>query len=267
MEPYTLCADSHIENPSANIAVTGGGGNIGSNFVRSAERHLKLHVIERPGVLVPEDIRQRAAVTYADIRDWNRMLDILNGKDTLVHFAAICHDDASWEQIYEVNIQGTRNAFNSAVIAGCKKIIFASSIHSVLGYPQNYAVKPRDPVFPVNEYGVSKCFGEAYGRYLSKMKPISFYCIRIGTYIPIDKKSRPDQLFMKGAFVSDRDLNQLINKILNDTKLRFAIFHGISMNDQPRMDSSLAHELLDYTPEDDFTPANPLFTDMFDKFQ
>jgi len=59
------------------------------------------------------------------------------------------------------------------------------------------------------------------------------------------------------TFVSDRDLNQLIEKSIDDLSLQFAIFHGISDNRFKRFDISDARELLGYSPRDDVTQMHP----------
>jgi nucleoside-diphosphate-sugar epimerase len=40
-------------------------------------------------------------------------------------------------------------------------LIFASSIHAVIGYPKRDATPDRRSGPPLNMYGASKCFGEA----------------------------------------------------------------------------------------------------------
>ena len=49
--------------------------------------------------------------------------------------------------------------------AGCKRIVFASSVNAVLGYRGEVAAQADDPVFPQNVYGATKCWGEALARY------------------------------------------------------------------------------------------------------
>ena len=48
-----------------------------------------------------------------------------------------------------------------------RRIIYASSIHAVSGYPRTVQVKTHEPVNPGDLYGVTKCFGEALGRYMA----------------------------------------------------------------------------------------------------
>ncbi len=52
-------------------------------------------------------------------------------------------------------------------------------------------------------------------------------------------------------------LNQLIERCIDDKKLQFAVFNGLSKNRFNRLDISDARELLGYAPQDDLTEVNP----------
>ena len=56
---------------------------------------------------------------------------------------------------------------------------------------------------------------------------------------------------------SERDLIQLIQKSIDDERLRFAIFQGVSDNRFKRLDISDARELVGYAPQDDLTELQP----------
>src|SRR5262249_39621390 len=79
----------------------------------------------------------------------------------VVHLAANPDPSASWESLLPDNFITTYNMFTAAQEAGCRRLIFASSIHAVWNYPREVVVKPDMPIWPENIYGVSKCFGEA----------------------------------------------------------------------------------------------------------
>jgi hypothetical protein len=59
------------------------------------------------------------------------------------------------------------------------------------------------------------------------------------------------------AFVSNRDLTQLIHRCIDVENLRFAILHGLSNSRFNRLDISDARELVGYDPQDDVTEENP----------
>lgn len=162
----------------------------------------------------------------------------------------------------QANIIGTYNAFVAAKAAGCRRFIFASSIHAVSGYPADVQVKTNDPVNPGDLYGVSKCFGEALGRYMAEQENLSTIAIRIGGSQPLEFAMDPKGLGMLDAWVSQRDLNQLINLCIDAEGIRFAIFNGLSDNRFKRLDISDAREILGYQPVDDLTELNPRTRDL-----
>jgi nucleoside-diphosphate-sugar epimerase len=48
----------------------------------------------------------------------------------------------------------TFNIFLTAKKSGVKRVIYASSIHAISGYPQDTQVKTTDPVNPGDLYGM-----------------------------------------------------------------------------------------------------------------
>ena len=110
---------------------------------------------------------------------------------------------------------------------------------------------------PGDLYGVSKCFGEALGRYMAEQEELSVIVLRIGGFQPPEAARKPN-LTMMDAWVSHRDLNQLIEKSIDVKNLKFAILHGLSDNRFKRLDISDARQLVGYAPQDDFTRENPL---------
>ncbi|RYG48261.1 NAD(P)-dependent oxidoreductase, partial [bacterium] len=172
------------------------------------------------------------------------------------HMAGDPDASAEWESLHATNIVGTYNVFVAAKAAGCRRVIVASSIHAVSGYPAGVQVKPDEPVNPGDLYGVSKCFGEALARYMAEPEGVNAICLRIGAFQPLEH-AQGDDLTNMDAFVSHRDLHQLIVRCIDDERLKFAIFHGLSDNAFKRLDISNARELVGYAPMDDFTRENP----------
>ncbi len=118
-------------------------------------------------------------------------------------------------------------------------------------------VKTTDPVNPGDLYGVSKCFGEALGRYFAEKEGLSVIALRIGAFQRRETAHAPENVGLVDAFVSRRDLNQLIGRCIDAEQLQFAIFNGLSNNRFKRLDISDARDLLGYEPEDDFAQENP----------
>jgi len=243
------------------VLVTGAAGRIGSFFAEKTSRHYSLRLMVAEGDETDE-IRDFGEIVTGDLLDLDRMKELCRDIDTVVHLAADPSPSATWESVVGANITGTYHTFVAAKAAGCRRVIHASSIHAVSGYPTDMQVKTSDPVNPGDLYGVSKCFGEAMSRYMAEKQDVSAITVRIGAFQPRAAGAEPDNAAMLDAFASRRDLVQLLTKAIEADHIQFAIFHGISNNRYKRLDITDARQLLGYDPQDDLAQENPQFSDL-----
>lgn len=244
------------------VLVTGAAGNIGSYFARHSHQKYKLRLMIRETDTDLETLKPTGEIVTGELHDLDRLKEVCRGIDTVVHMAGDPSPTATWDSLLEANIKGVYNIFIAAKAAGCRRVIHASSIHAVSGYPADVQVKTSEPVNPGDLYGVSKCFGEALGRYMAEKEGLSVITLRIGAFQPPETVKGEDGLGMLDAFVSERDLNQLINRCIDVENVKFAILHGLSNNRFKRLDISDARELVGYDPEDDSTALNPQTKDL-----
>jgi len=239
----------------------GAAGRIGSFFAAHSQGRydLRLMIQETDD---SAEIQEYGEVVTGDIGDLDRMKEVCRDIDTVVHLAADPSPDATWASVLHTNITGTYHTFVAAKARGCRRVIYASSIHAVSGYPPDVQVKTSEPVNPGDLYGVSKCFGEALGRYMAEQEGLSVIALRIGAFQPLETAESDSGLPMLDAFVSHRDLNQLIQRCIDVESLQFAIFHGLSNNRFKRLDISDARALVGYDPQDDLTAVNPRLKDL-----
>lgn len=243
------------------VLVTGAGGRIGTYFAEHSQGRYDLRLmVESEGQA--KDIRAYGEVVVGNLLDLSHLKEVCQGVDTVLHLAADPSPSATWDSLRDNNIIGTYNTFVAAKAAGCRRIVYASSIHAVSGYPPDVQVKTNDPVNPGDLYGVTKCFAEALGRYMAEREGVSVIAIRIGAFQPIEAAKEEQGYKMLDAFVSHRDLNQLIQRSIDVENLKWALFHGLSDNRFKRMDITDARELVGYAPEDDLTELNPKLKDL-----
>jgi len=242
------------------VLVTGAAGRIGSYFAGHTHEKYDLVLFDRDAREL-EKVKGWGRVVAGELSDLQGLNDACQGVDTVLHLAGNPSPDQTWASVVENNISGTYHAFVAAKAAGCRRVIFASSIHAVSGYPKDVQVKTSEPVNPGDLYGVSKCFGEALGRYMAAQEGLSVIAIRIGAFQPLSTAEKPDLSMMDG-YVSHRDLLQLLERCVDVEGVRFAILHGLSDNRFKRMDISDARELVGYQPQDDFTELNPLLREL-----
>lgn len=239
------------------VLVTGAAGNIGKYFCQNSHRKYRLLMLVHHLDDDAKKLQRLGRLVEGDITDLPFMKKLCKGVDTVLHLAADASPDATWESVRSLNLDGAYNCFIAAKANKVRRFIYASSIHAVSGYPADYQVHTNDPVNPGDLYGVSKCFGEALGRYMAEQEGLSTICLRIGAFQPPASARSAKGVKMLDAWVSQRDLNQLIEKCIDNETLTFAIFHGLSDNRFKRLDITDARELVGYAPQDDATKTNP----------
>lgn len=243
------------------VLVTGAAGRIGAYFAEhSHERYaLRLMVLESE-LATADRLRPYGEVVTGDITDFAQMQAVCAGIDTVVHLAATPSPSATWDVLLPLNIDGVYNTFTAAQQAGCRRVVYASSVHAILGAPDGVQVKASEPVHPADLYGVSKAFGEVLGRYMAEQLGMSVIALRIGAFQPPDAVR--DRLQLADTWVSHRDLNHLIQRCIDVEDVGFAILHGLSDNLFNRADISDARTLVGYEPQDDFFRLNPALAEL-----
>src|SRR5687767_13387604 len=142
------------------VLITGAGGSMGTYLAEHSHSKYQMRLMVRDREDA-SDIDRLGEIVIGDIGDLEIMKEVCRDIDTVVHLAADPDPDATWSSLLPVNIVGTYNTFVAAKAAGCRRVVYASSIHAVSGYPPDRQVRAGDPVNPGDLYGVTKCFGEA----------------------------------------------------------------------------------------------------------
>lgn len=244
------------------VLITGAAGRIGSAFAEARHEKYDLRLAIHPDQQESaSSLKQWGEVIDARLEDLPRLKEICQGVDTVVHLAANPAGHALWKSLLKDNIEGTYNLMVAAKAAGCRRVIYASSVHAVFAYPEEKQVSTDDPVSPGDLYGVSKCFGEALGRYMALCEDLSVIGLRIGGFDPYDQLVIRKPQFILDLYVSPRDLFQLMDLCIEDEKIQFALFNGISNNRNKRLDISDARQVLGYTPLDDSYKIHPKATE------
>ncbi len=254
---YSLAPLPSLPPRIRKVLVTGAAGRIGSYYTGHAPGHHHRRLLVRTKDDRSHKLEAFGEIVTGTLDDCAALEKACAGIDTVLHLAGNPRPDAGWDELLEANIKGTRNVLAAAKTAGCRRVVLASSIHAVSGYSADVQVRTAEPVNPGDLYGVSKCFAEALGRYYAEKEGLSVIALRIGAFQSMETARKEDSLWMMDCFVSRRDLHSLIVKCIDDTRLRFAIFHGVSDNRFKRLDISDARELLGYQPQDDLTRENP----------
>ncbi|MFZ1752969.1 MAG: NAD(P)-dependent oxidoreductase [Caldilineaceae bacterium] len=230
------------------LLLTGASGRIGSFFLKTYKDDYDFVLTDK----------REPAETHgypfhlADLSDFAAVQALCEGVDTVVHLGADPSMEATWESLLPNNVIATYNVFEAARLAGCRRVIFASSINAVFGYPADVQVHREMPIFPINLYGATKCWGEALGRYYSATHRLSSICLRFGAVQPRDSSHIDLEHPYIDIILTWDDCARLIASAVNaaDT-ISFGIYHGVSENRYKRLDISSARRELGYAPQDD----------------
>jgi dihydroflavonol-4-reductase len=117
--------------------ITGANGFIGSHLTRFLiNRGEKVRVLVRPKSNLRSLEGLPVEVAYADLREANSLPPALRNVQRVYHVAA---DYRLWaenpEEIYESNVNGTRNLLAAARQAGIDRFIYTSSVGTLVPPP------------------------------------------------------------------------------------------------------------------------------------
>jgi len=256
-------------NNAKLVLITGASGNLGAKLRRHLEGRYRLRLL---------DINPRgdASIVRADLSRWSvEWTERFRQADVVVHLAADPTAHQTWHRVIEPNIDGVVNVFYASVLAGVRRVIYASSNHVMGGYKDEpdppritteipskpgtrYVVdgEPRDST----PYGSAKLFGERVGKCFSDSTGLSVIAARIGWVPPGD--NRPEDLptereaWFRMMWLSNRDFCQLIERCIEaDPGIRFAVVNGMSANTGMRWDLEYTKKLVGYEPQDDVARA------------
>jgi dTDP-glucose 4,6-dehydratase len=149
------------------LAVTGGAGFIGSNFVHrmlAAHADWTLLVIDKltyAGNLANlEGALQSGRCGFAQVDICNpEVLDLLRGCDAVIHFAAESHVDRSIEDasaFVRTNVDGTHNLIECSRQAGVPRFLHISTDEVYGSLPAEGEFTEESPIRPNSPYAATK---------------------------------------------------------------------------------------------------------------
>lgn len=165
------------------ILVTGGAGFIGSNFVHYINKKYPDYKIVVVDALTYagdharlEALDGKIDFVQADICDYDKMVELMNGVDIVAHFAAYSHVDRSIADpgpFLRTNILGTDSLARAAIKQGVKRFHHVSTdeVFGTLELGSSERFSEQTPYSPRSPYAASKAssdhivraYGESYG--------------------------------------------------------------------------------------------------------
>jgi len=194
----------------------------------------------------PVDAAPAEEWVTASVTDLGAMTAACAGVDAVIHLAAIA-DEAPWERIAAVNIEGSYVAFEAARRAGVPRVIYASSNHAV-GFAPRSAFPVPDYAFPAPDtyYGVAKVTGEALAALYHHRYGMDAICLRI-----LSCSWRPRTARSLSTWLSPDDAGRLFEACLTVQDPGFRVAYGVSANTRGGWVSLAEARALGYEPRDD----------------
>jgi uronate dehydrogenase len=227
--------DPAPSQPFKRILLTGAAGALG--------RMLRERIRPWAGIVRLSDVADMCAaapheeIVQCDLADRQAVLALLDGVDAVLHFGGIA-TEAPFGAIVSANIVGVANLYEAAERHGIKRVVFASSNHTIGFYPAGQQLDADMPTRPDSMYGISKCFGEQVSRYYFDRFGLETVCIRIGSSFPAPVNRR-----MLATWFSYDDLAEMVRCALFAPDVGHTIAFGVSDNPAPWWDNRLAAHL------------------------
>ena len=234
------------------VLLTGAAGRIGSAFRQSAGDRYDLRLVDR--AIAGIDERPRQEGIEANLAELETCRQVCQGIDTVLHLAGDPATTADfYESLLDNNIKALYNIFRAAKDQQCRRVIFASSIQVIEGYPLDTQAHPEMPMKPMNLYAAAKGFGELMAHYFAYAEGLSSIAVRVGGFGNNPGMQDPAQIDGRAlsAYVSPRDLCHLFVQAIETPDLQFAVLQAVSDNRFKRMDISSTRRLVGYRPQDD----------------
>lgn len=158
----------------------GGSGFIGTNFAHYLLEHdhdFSIYDAHRSPYLP-----KKTKVILGDIRDKKKLTKALQDCDTVFHLATVPPSvRLSSKEIYDIDVNGTKNVLNLATEYGIKRVIFTSSASHVYGLVDSaqYPLRESCPLNPINDYGKNKVLAEQCCNQMSQTTELETIVLRL----------------------------------------------------------------------------------------
>lgn len=233
------------ENRLGRLLLTGAAGGLGRvlrETLKPMTRILRVSDVQALG-----DARPDEEVRPCDLSDKSAVDALVQGCDAIVHLGGVSVE-RPFEEILEANIKGVFHIYEGARRHGVRRVIFASSNHTVGFYRQSDRLDARSPTRPDGYYGLSKVYGEQMASFYHDRYGIETVSIRIGTSV-----AEPTDRRMMHTWLSFRDLTELVRRGLFTPGVGHTVVFGMSANREVWWDNSQAAHL-GYVPVDSSEP-------------
>jgi NAD+ dependent glucose-6-phosphate dehydrogenase len=231
-----------------SVLITGAAGVLGRLLVRKLPPSYSLSLLDRRALPAGTDLPCHPV----DLAQPQDLAACLNEVDTVIHLAGIPTGRASWEELIESNVLSTEHLLREARRHGCRRVILASSVQVMDGYPPGTDITPDLPVWPVNNYGASKACAETVAERFGRRGGMSVVCLRLGWVLPRhDWRITPWSPYLDRVLTEADFVRAMSAALQRERDAGFEIHHILSDNRSKRLNIDSARAVLGFSPQDD----------------
>ncbi|WP_026438729.1 NAD-dependent epimerase/dehydratase family protein [Acidocella facilis] len=222
------------------LTLTGAGGALG--LVLRPRLIARGAVLTAAGHRLPKPVSPEERVLGGDLREDAVVDAALAGADAVIHLAGSSVEKPLAE-IIQNNLVALQRLYEGARRHQVKRIVFASSNHTIGMYPAGQRLTLADKVRPDGNYGLSKVWGEAMGQLYFDKFGIETVSLRIGS--AIERPTEPRHL---STWLGYDDLEDLVWRAATVPDVGCLTVWGVSANTRSWWDNAEA-AALGYAPK------------------
>ncbi|WP_461162886.1 NAD-dependent epimerase/dehydratase family protein [Arthrobacter sp. R4-81] len=233
------------------VVVTGAAGHVGQLTSQALAGRYRLRLIDRDWPIRDsqdvEDGSERLALDLTERDAWDAAIESV---DAVVHLAGNAYPEIEARTAVEGGAMLTAGLAAAAAGSGVKRIVFASSIHTMGLYHREaqYPIRQHWPPRPCCEYGAAKVFSENLLEILTERTPVSVVSLRLGL-----TGYAPETTGYASQWLGPGDYAQLLRASLT-APMRYGTYVGVSAAAAQKWDLTETIRGLGFRPSDP-TPA------------
>ena len=229
------------------VVVTGAAGHVGKLTSQALARNYRLRLIDLDWPSGEsrneEDRTERLALDLSERETWDAAL---TSADAVVHLAGNAHPEIDARTAFDGGAMLTAHLAAAAAGSGVRRIVFASSIHTMGLYHRHaqYPISPQWQPRPCCEYGAAKVFSENLLEILTERTNISVVCLRLGL-----TGFAPDTTGLASQWLGPTDYASLLLASLT-SPVKYGTYLAMSAGSSQRWDLSETVRDLGFSPSD-----------------